>query len=160
VDTRGLTPRLVVALLVVALALVLCTTASGTILFSTIARGETSAPDDRYPPRQAVFLARSPGAATAFTHLLRPIEKEAVQNIDWREYVVLAAIVFVPTACDPADIAQVSRRRTTLVVSVVVTRHVIVCPAVVGWRYHVVKLRRAALRPLPRRAVLKIVRWP
>jgi hypothetical protein len=74
--------------------------------------------------------------------------------------VVLAAIVFVPTACDPADIAQVSRRRTTLVVSVVVTRHVIVCPAVVGWRYHVVKLRRAALRPLPRRAVLKIVRWP
>jgi hypothetical protein len=30
----------------------------------------------------------------------------------------------------------------------------------VGWRYHVVKLRRAALRPLPRRAVLKIVRWP
>jgi hypothetical protein len=153
-----LTPRLVVALLVVALALVLCTTASGTILFSTIARGVNLAPDDR--PRQAVFLARSPDAATAFTHLLRPEEKEAVRNIDWREYVLLAAIVYVPTACDPADIAQVSRKRTTLVVSVVVARRLTGCQAVNGWRYHVVRLRRAVLGPLPHRAVLKIVRWP
>jgi hypothetical protein len=155
-----LAPRLAAALVVIALTLVLCTTASGAILFSTIARGETTfyLPDR---PRQAVFLARSPGAATAFTHLLFPAEREAVQYIDWREYVVLAAIVYVPRACDPADITLVSRKRTTtLVVTVVVTRQAIGCPAVVGWRYHVVKLRRAALRPFPRRVVLNIVRWP
>jgi hypothetical protein len=154
-----LTPRLVVALLAIGLALVLCTTASGAIFFSTVARGVNTL-DQPDRPHQAVYLAHSPDATTAFTHLLRREEKEAVRNIDWREYVVLAAIVWVPTACDPADITQVSRKRTTLVVTVVVAFRLTGCAAVNGWRYHVVRLKRAALRPLPRRAVLKIVRWP
>jgi hypothetical protein len=154
-----LAPRLVVALLLTGLTLVLSATASGAILFSTIAWGIASRhPPDR--PRQAVFLARSPGAATAFTYVLPLDEKEAVQNTDWREYVVLAALVWVPTACDPMDITQISRKRTTLVVTLVVTRHATTCPATCGWRYHVVKLRRAALHPLPRRVLLNIVRWP
>ena len=160
-DRRRSTLRLAAALLVVALASALCSTARGGILFSTIARdGSLGSSPDPPPPNRAVFLAHSPSAAAAFTRWLRPAEREAVQRVDWREYVVLAAVVWVSTVCDPADIAEISRKRTTLVVRVVVTRHVLLCAAVNGWRYHVVKLRRAALRPLPRRVVLKIVHWP
>jgi hypothetical protein len=155
-----LTPRLVAAFLVVALALVLCTTASGGILFATIARGETRGPSPDNLPRQAAYLARSPADIKAFAHFLYPAEEEAVRSIDWQEYVVLAATVYVPTRCTPADIAHVSRKRTTLVVSVVVSRPVMACPAVSGWRYHVVKVPRVLLRSLPRRAVIRVFRWP
>jgi hypothetical protein len=155
-----LTPRLGAALVVIALALVLCTTASGGILFATIARGETGGPSPNNRPRQAAYLARSPGDVMAFAHFLLPGEKEAVQNVDWRKYVVLAATVYVPTLCTPADIAHVSRKRTTLVVSVVVSRPAMICPTVSGWRYHVVKVPRALLRSLPRRAVIRVFRWP
>jgi hypothetical protein len=168
VHARRLTPRRIAVPIVVTVTLAVCGSASSAILFSTVAKGRAhSSPEIEWiipsgrslPIRQGAFLARTPDDVSALAPLLRPEEREMVLRLNWRRYLVVAAVVDVPMLCYAADVARVARKRATLVVSVVVTHQGGGCFAAVGRLYQVIKVRRAASRTLPRRAVLKVTAW-
>ena len=160
-DVSSRRMRRLAALTSAALVLTLCAPvgAAGTpILFATVVEGVTI---EDLNIRAAAYVARTPAEVSAFASRLRPDDRQLVVRVDYRRYVVVVAFVAgLPMSCYPAEIAHIGRKRNVLVVSAVVSQPYDTCLMAVSTRYHVVKLRRAALRrPVPRRAVLKVAWW-
>ncbi len=143
--------RLVAAAMVA--ALVTSAAATGTLLFSTVAKGTRQS-------ATGAVIARTHAEAMRLAGRLRRADRESVESVDFRRYVVAAAFVRVPTPCHAFNVAEVARGGDTLLVAMVVGRQREICTQVVSTGYQVIELRRAAFGgSVPRRAALRVSRF-
>jgi hypothetical protein len=144
--------RLAAAAMVV--ALVTSAAAAGALLFSTVAKGTNR------PSPSGVVIARTRAEAVRLAGRLRRADRESLESVDFRRYVLAAAFVRVPTPCHAFDVAEVRRRRDTLLVTVVVGGQRGICTQVVSTGYQVIELRRTAFGgSVPGRAALRVTRF-
>ena len=115
--------------------------------------------DGKARPNAAAFVAGTRAATSRFTGFLLPADATAVRSADFRNKVIVAAILKAPTPCYRTEIVGLHRARQTLTVTA--TRHEFPagtgCVFTVGWPYHVIAVPRPIIgRPLPKKVILRI----